>query len=328
MSTRIRALEKSEFGQWNEFVQQSPQGTLFHTTLWLEAAEVPFRLFGRLRDGEIHGGFAVGLVGDRAAGRPCPSLTPYLGILFPRSSAKYVTEISANKEIGAAFAVFLKREFDHIDFRFPPEVIDLQPFLWEGFDTGLRYTYRLSLRDLDAVLHNMDARRRNQLVSAQRQGVQVETYAGFIHITRLSERSFQRQGLVASHRLAANRFEAALRQAGRCAGFLARSQNGEPLGAVWIAWDEKRAYCLLGGYDHSAKSNNAVAFAMWRAIQFTATELGLSEFDFEGSMIPAVEQFFRKFGGTLTPTYTISYRRRSNLEVKIGKLARVFGLGD
>ena len=69
-------------------------------------------------------------------------------------------------------------------------------------------------------------------------------------------------------------------------------QEGEPLGAVWIAWDDKRAYYLLGGYDHSAKSSNAVALAMWRAIQFTATDLKLPEFDFEGSMIPAVERFF------------------------------------
>ena len=115
------------------------------------------------------------------------------------------------------------------------------------------------------------------------------------------------------HGPAVNRFEAALRRAGRCRGFLARSKEGEPLGAVWIAWDDKRAYYLLGGYDQSAKSNNAVALAMWRAIQFTATDLKLPEFDFEGSPIPAVEQFFRKFGGTLTPYHCIRYRRPSGV---------------
>ena len=91
-------------------------------------------------------------------------------------------------------------------------------------------------------------------------------------------------------------------------GFLACSHDNEPLGAVWIVWDERRAYYLIGGYDHSEKSNKAVSLAMWRAIQFTANDLHLPEFDFEGSMIPAVERFFRKFGGTLLPTYTINYR--------------------
>ena len=78
-----------------------------------------------------------------------PSLTPYLGVLYPSSTAKYVTEISNNKEIGSAFAVFLKSEFDEVaDLAFSPEVVDLQPFIWQGFATELRYTYRLSLTNL------------------------------------------------------------------------------------------------------------------------------------------------------------------------------------
>jgi hypothetical protein len=305
----IRALDTSEFARWDEFVRQSPQGTLFHTSLWLEALGAPFRLFGYFRGKELYGGFATGLIGRRCAGRPHPSLTPYLGILYPQSNAKYVTRISTEKEIARAFAAFLKNEFDRVDFRFPPEVVDLQPFIWEGFSAGLRYTYRLSLSSLKTILDNMDTKRRTKLASAERQGVQVEVGADFADVMRLSDRSFQRQGLMATIRPAAERVEATLRQAGRCLGFLACSREGEPLSSVWIAWDEKRAYCLLGGYEHSAKSNNAVSLAMWRTIQFTVTDLKLPEFDFEGSMIPAVEQFYRKFGATLTPTYTIHYQR-------------------
>jgi len=310
----VRALNESEIARWDEFVRRSPQGTLFHTTLWLEASGVPFRLLGCFRGGEMHGGCAIGIIGHRIAGRPYPSVTPYLGVLYPSLHAKYVTEISNNKEIGSAFAIFLKTEFDRVvDFAFSPEVVDLQPFIWQGFTIELRYTYRLSVTNLEYVFDNMDATRRRNLVTAEKQGVQIEADVDFSEIVRLSEKSFERQSLVASHGQVVSRFEAALRRAGRCRGFLARSKEGEPLGAVWIAWDEKRAYYLLGGYDHSAKSNNAVALAMWRAIQFTATDLKLPEFDFEGSAIPAVERFFRKFGGTLTPYYCIWHRRPGNL---------------
>ena len=62
---------------------------------------------------------------------------------------------------------------------------------------------------------------------------------------------------------------------------------------------------------------------MWRAIQYTATDLKLPEFDFEGSAIPAVEQFFRKFGGTLTPYHSIGYRRPS----PVRRVARNLALG-
>jgi len=43
---------------------------------------------------------------------------------------------------------------------------------------------------------------------------------------------------------------------------------------------------------------------MWEAIKFTKNNLSLNEFDFEGSMVPQIEQFFRKFGGHLIPCYT------------------------
>ncbi len=94
---------------------------------------------------------------------------------------------------------------------------------------------------------------------------------------------------------------------------------------MWIAWDDKRAYYLVGGYDHSAQSNNAVALAMWRAIQFAALNLKLPEFDFEGSMIPPIERFFRKFGATLTPFYRIRYRRVSLARRIARKVVRMIG---
>jgi hypothetical protein len=129
----------------------------------------------------------------------------------------------------------------------------------------------------------------------------------------LIEMSLKRRGLATSLLTAAERVEAELRQAGRCRGFLARSREGIPIGAVWIVWDEKRAYYLLGGYSDPMKSGNAVPLALWHAIQFTAVDLGLPEFDFEGSMVPTIERFFRKFGGTIKPTYTISYEKRINV---------------
>jgi hypothetical protein len=303
----LRALLQEEFDQWDEFVKHSPQGTLFHSTLWLQAAAVPFVLYGCFRGGRLCGGCAVELVGEGAAAHS--ALTPYLGVLFQRPNAKYVTTLSTNKEIAAALAIFLKNQFSSLELRLPPEVEDLQPFLWQGFHAGVRYTYRLLLPDLDVVLHNMDSARRRNLGTAERAGVTIDSGAAFSDVMGLTEQSFRRQGLTVGFRDAALRFNAALEKAGHCRGFLARDRHGTALASVWIVWDEKRAYYLIGGYDDASRTNGAMPLAMWHAIRFTALELKLREFDFEGSMIPAVERFFRKFGGTLRPTYTLTYRK-------------------
>jgi hypothetical protein len=302
-------LRVDEFARWDIFVGRSPQGTLFHTALWLQASGHPFQLLGCFRGAELLGGFALGLLGERFGGAPCPSLTPYLGVLFsPRPDAKYVTEISANKEIAGAFATFLKRNFDRIELPLAPEAVDMQPFIWQGFDVRLHYTYRLRVENLPAVLDGMDAGRRRNLSSAEKQGLRIEIGADFAEILRLRERSFERQFMATTDSPVAVHIETVLRGKKRCQSFLTRSPTGEALGGVWIAWDEKRAYYLIGGYDNAAKSNNAVALAMWNAIKFTTDELMLAEFDFEGSIIPPVERFFRKFGARLTPFYELRYR--------------------
>lgn len=232
----------------------------------MEAVDAPFRLFGCFRGPELFGGFTVGLLGNWIGGQPYSMLTPYLGILYPQTDAKYVTRISTQKEIAGAFATFLKNEFDSVQFRFVPEVVDVQPFIWEGFEAGVRYTYRLPLGSLNSVLENMDSTRRNNLSTAEKQGIQVERDAAFEDVMKLTSLTFQRQQLAATFRPTAERVETVLRKAGRCMGFLARSCDGAPLSAAWIVWDDRRAYYLLGGYDNSFRSNNAMALALWRAI--------------------------------------------------------------
>jgi hypothetical protein len=124
----VRSLKVEEFWQWERLVQQSLQGTLFHSQLWLDALEEPYKLFGWFRGGELRGGLAAGIVGPRKIAIPCPMITPYLGVIFPKSDAKYATRISTEIEIAAAFAKFLRSEFESVYFRFPPEVTDLRPF--------------------------------------------------------------------------------------------------------------------------------------------------------------------------------------------------------
>ena len=86
---------------------------------------------------------------------------------------------------------------------------------------------------------------------------------------------------------------------------------GKAIAVVYIVWDEKRSYYILGGYDVEESHHGASAIAMWEAIKFTKEELGLNQFDFEGSMMQPVELFFRKFGGKLTPYYTVSWSKPS-----------------
>ena len=73
---------------------------------------------------------------------------------------------------------------------------------------------------------------------------------------------------------------------------------------AFIAWQESSAYYLAGGGDPELRASGAHSLILWEGIRFTAQYTDL--FDFEGSMIPGVERFFREFGAIQTPFFTIT----------------------
>lgn len=305
----VAVLDKSQFGDWDCFVESSPQGTLFSTSSWLSASGQRFSIYGVLQNGRLIAGIPVAHrvlpLGVKSAEHP--PLTPYLGVLHEPSEAKYVKRITREKEIHRAIAMQLKQDFGNIRFNFHPGETDLQPFIWEGYSSDVRYTYRMPLDDISRVWDEMEKRRRNDIHRAERDGVVVEKSVDFEDFFSLVEKTFERQSMQAGFRATAIRYDQLLSSSNQRQIFIAKDDARAPIAGVYLVWDQHRAYYLLGGYDPESGHTGASAIAMWEAIQFAANELKLAQFDFEGSMVPAVEQFFRKFGGTLTPYYSVSW---------------------
>ena len=80
--------------------------------------------------------------------------------------------------------------------------------------------------------------------------------------------------------------------------------NGQLHAAVFIVWQENSAYYLAGGGNPALRQSGAHSLVMWKAMQEIAAFT--DHFDFEGSMIPGVERFFREFGARQTPYFAIS----------------------
>ena len=85
---------------------------------------------------------------------------------------------------------------------------------------------------------------------------------------------------------------------------IAEDEQGRRHAGVYIVWDNTSAYYLMGGGDPDLRNSGATSLCMWEAIQFASTVT--QRFDFEGSMMEPVEKFFRAFGATQTPYFSIS----------------------
>ena len=55
----FRILEEAEFGEWDQFIQGSPQGCIFSMARYLECVRYPFRIGVVEEGGRIVGGMVL-----------------------------------------------------------------------------------------------------------------------------------------------------------------------------------------------------------------------------------------------------------------------------
>jgi lipid II:glycine glycyltransferase (peptidoglycan interpeptide bridge formation enzyme) len=235
-----------------------------------------------------------------------------------------------HKNISLALASHVKTEYRSVRCRMSPEMLDLQPFAWTGYSIFVDYTYRASLADLEETWMGMEDKKRNDIRKAEREGIVVDQTATLTDILALEEMTLQRKGKIIDFGEAELRREAALRASHQCRSFVAKSKEGAALAGVYLVWDEKCAYYLIGGHSSSSAHRGAASLAIWEAMRYAGTTLALKKFDFAGGNMRMLERFFRDFGGSLTPRYEIVFEQpslRRDLKRIGDRVKRVLKLG-
>jgi len=97
-------------------------------------------------------------------------------------------------------------------------------------------------------------------------------------------------------------------------------KEDKALSCALIIREKEKAYYLLGGMMPDSGHEGAQALLLWEAMNHARQE-GCDIFDLEGSMIPAIERFFRGFGGEMVSYFQVE--RSTN----IGKFASAIKKG-
>ncbi len=300
MNSEVRLLNENEYSLWDNLVDESSRGTLFHKSFWLKASGRKIVIYGYFKKGELYAGIPLsqsGRFGVRLASPPL--LTPYSGVLLRESDGKYISRLSAEKEATQEIARKLKSDLHSVHFMCSLGVVDIQPFLWEEFSPSIMYTYIIQLdKSLEDIWEDMERPARNDIRKAEKDGITIDISDDFNRTLSLVEKTHTRQNRnVRSELLVCQAYNEVLAKRNQCKSFLAKDKDGDCIAAFYIVWDNRRSYAILGGYDSEKKHHGAYSLAIWKAIEFSKQELGLEEFDFEGSMVPKLERFLRRFGG-------------------------------
>jgi hypothetical protein len=237
-----------------------------------------------------------------------PSLTPSLGPWLAPSKAKRSRRLRYQKDLLQGLLEKLPRS-SRYSISCHPDMNNLLPFHWAGYDLHVRYTYILhNLSDMEKVWAGYDSNIRTDIRKANKQ-VAIRNDLSLDTFLDIYEKTFLRQGqTLPLSRDFYYRVEEALKHREQRRMFFAVDAQERIHAAIYIVWDRQRAYYLMGGGDPVLRSSGASSLLLNSAIEFCSTVT--TSFDFEGSMIEPIERFFRAFGGVQTPYITAT--RSSN----------------
>lgn len=304
---RVHLQADEPLDEWDAFVEQSPQGSIFCLSWWLEAmCRGEFEILVLRKGDEIAAGMPL------PTGRKflwstitMPPLTQTLGPILPPGEGKYVTRLS-NETSRLRALVDALPAADFFRMNCHPSLANWLPFHWAGYQQTTRYTYILDdLSDPEAVRASAASQLRTKLRKAEKAGLQVEESDDIETLVELNRKTFANLDAARPYTEDdVRRLDASCAEHDARRILIARDEAGQPHAAVCLVYDHRCMYNLVGGTDPDLRGSNATQLMLWRGIEL-AGEMGLS-FDFCGSMIEGVESFNRAFGGRLTPYFEIA----------------------
>jgi hypothetical protein len=225
-----------------------------------------------------------------------PPLSPYCGLWV---ASNYSSK--ANKII-PFLAAYLKDKYSYINFTLHHTYKSHLPWAWEGFHQNQKMTMTIANKDSDQVFDQYE-----KVVKSDIRNAHKSLQIGLISDLE-AELPILTKGLLMSgmNKERASKIIIELSKLPQIKLYKAYDQNGTTHGAILIAQDNKNVYNLINGRSEKS-SRGAMSMLMDHVIKYAMSSE--KTFDFEGSTLPGVYQFFKSFNPEIT-TYHQLYKSR------------------
>lgn len=303
-----------DLAAWDSFVTKSPQGSVFCRSWWLRAVcPASFDILVAQERGEIIGGMPLphNKLGPFKLIQT-PPLTQTLGILLSPPDPDYYRELSTQLHVTEALVAGLP-PFDSLVLNFAPHFDNWMALYWAGFEQTTRYTYRLTDIKRSDLLDNLDRSKRKNIRRAAKQ-VTVHTDLPADRFYANHRLTLAKQGLTISYSQDCfQRLYKAAHAHGAGRTWYALDEADNLHAAILVVYDHHAAYYLISTIDPDFRRSGAATLLVMEAAKYVAQFTDV--FDFEGSMIPGVEQSFRRFGARQTPYFHITKNNSLPLQI-------------
>jgi len=304
-SMKIMKLSEDETSHYETIATN--YGTIFNTVGWLGIFGDKVQIYGIYDKGNaLIGGFCTfieSLYGFNVSHNPPSTLA--IGPVIKMDATNPVTVASNRKKILTSMAEFMENlPCSVISVNLNMDIADTQPFIWKKFKVVPQYTYIINLsQSADDIWKGMSNERRKNINKGIKDGLVTQKIDDKRIIKSLLQKTFsiKRKAL---NRNYVDKILFDFSNPDNSFAFVTFRAD-VAIAASFCLYDRNTAYYFFGGRDYETGHHGASSLAIWESIKHSK-RLGLKQFDFEGSMIPEIERFFRGFGGDLKPYYRVN----------------------
>lgn len=314
-SSEVRVLLPGELMLWDDLVNTSPCGSIFHSAKWITTCAdlLGFKEYicGYFDDGDLVGGcslYANNKYWIFKVGLSTPPQTPYGGYCIrpPESSSVRGIEQYRNTIVSKINAE-LTHTFDYINIVNTPEFGDIRPFIWNGWTSSVRYLYYFDLNDRIGstisrnVMRNVRKGEKNGITIA------IENDADVLY--SLLEKTFAKQNLpVPVPRAFLSRMVDVIVASGAGEIWTARTLSGDPAAAEMVLWDNKRAYRWQAAEDPELRDTGAPSLLLFEILR-DLNRRGISKINLMAANRPQLAEYASNFNPRLVPYYNLSIKK-------------------
>jgi len=180
-----------------------------------------------------------------------------------------------------------------------------QPFYWKGYKETVKYTYLIKdTDDIEKVFNNIN-KRKKQYIKRSEGIYHVYQTSDIEKFYELNKRVFEKKRLKIPYSFDfIKRLDKKLADHENRAIFCIDGKRGDLSYMIYLVFDDISSYLLMSGRSMDDNDPNIKSIAVWEAIKFSASKK--LRFDFEGSMVEGIADFFRQFGAEPVPYHNIS----------------------
>lgn len=312
----IRELEPEDYRQWDELVDESSQGTIFHKSFWLEtcsrALSKSLRIYGCFDHDRLIAGCSLFVSTSKTGlykrAESTVGMSPYGGLLFsgPLTTKVRRIEETYNAVIRSLTKTFAEQQnFQVVLINNSPGMKDVRAFTVNGWTPRVFYTYYF---DTTSDIENKISKKvRRTITNARNANITIKnlTKPDPETFSRLFSMTFRRQEREPP--FDAEFFTQILdklvsQRAGEM--WIAEMPEGEVACAEIIVWDTKRAYRWAAASHADFRKSGAVTLLLYEIFK-SLRERSFKEIDLMAATMPNLANFIAGFNPRLVPYYPV-----------------------